>query len=151
MAKAAVIPADSDVNAVVAAEPPADADTTDETPDDPVSEIQLPTQNGSYDVVAAVVIRRVGLYGIPHRVPEDLDHGLRGRVVPRGTWAQARPTAVDPKAGDTANLNDGDGNDAQRETRLPVTAWVRLKEHVFLPLYNKNHTPNIARTSWGHP
>ncbi|MCJ1436977.1 hypothetical protein MMC27_006360 [Xylographa pallens] len=41
------LPAGSDTKAVVGAEPPADAEVIEEAPDDPVSEMQLPTQNGS--------------------------------------------------------------------------------------------------------
>ncbi|KAL9108771.1 MAG: hypothetical protein Q9187_008250 [Circinaria calcarea] len=43
---------------------------------------------------------------------EDLDHGFRGCVVPRRTWAQAGSTTVDAEGGDTANMDDGDGKNA---------------------------------------
>ncbi|KAL9112511.1 MAG: hypothetical protein Q9187_007762 [Circinaria calcarea] len=64
------------------------------------------------DMIATVVIGSIGKCRVPDRVPEDLDHGFRGCVVPRRTWAQAGSTTVDAEGGDTANMNDGDGKNA---------------------------------------
>ena len=64
------------------------------------------------DMIAMVVICSIGKCRVPDRVPEDLDHGFRGCVVPRRKWAQDGSTTVDAEGGDTAKMDDGDGKNA---------------------------------------